>query len=347
MNVIAWCEKGLIPDPLIRLGARQLSRKRLREDARHDPQTLRAVLEQRIAAYRQGPIAVATKAANNQHYEVPPEFFLRALGPGLKYSCCYWREPKMTLAAAEEAMLRLSAQRAGLADGQAVLDLGCGWGSFTLWAAARYPESQFTAMSNSAPQRRFIEARVREQGLGNVRVVTADINDFSPEEKFDRIVSVEMLEHVRNHPLLFQRIASWLNPHGRFFAHVFCHHALTYPYEDRGEDDWMSRHFFSGGMMPSYDLFLRYDEHLKVAQHWWVNGQHYEKTSNAWLHNTDQRREELIDILGGGAEGRLRLQRWRMFFLAVAEFFGLHAGEEWGVGHYLFVKAQAHKGYVL
>ena len=339
MNVISLCEKGLVPDPLIRLGARQLSRKRLREDGRHDPETLRSVLNQRIEEYRQGPIAVATEAANDQHYEVPPEFFLRSLGPYLKYSCCYWPDGTRDLAQAEQAMLRLSAERAGIAEGQDVLDLGCGWGSFTLWAAGQYPGSNFTAMSNSAPQRHFIETRARQRGLDNVRVITADINDFAPDSRFDRIVSVEMLEHVRNHPLLFERIAGWLKPQGRFFAHVFCHHLLTYPYEDRGEDDWMSRHFFTGGMMPSYDLFCRYDEHLKVTRRWWVNGQHYEKTSNAWLRNVDQRRDELIEILGGGAEGRLRLQRWRMFFLAVAEFFGIRSGEEWGVGHYLFEKA--------
>lgn len=336
MNVIDLCEKGLIPDPLIRLGARRLSMRRLKEDARHSAEQLRRVLDARIAEWQQGPIAVQTGAANDQHYEVPPAFFLRALGPHLKYSSCLWPAGCDSLAEAEAAMLQLSAERAGIAEGQDILDMGCGWGSFTLWAAARYPGSRFTAMSNSAPQREFIEATARQRGLDNVRVITADINDFDTDQRFDRIVSVEMLEHVRNHARLFERIASWLNPEGRFFAHVFCHHTLTYAYEDRGEDDWMSRHFFTGGMMPSYDLFCRYDDHIKVIQRWWIDGTHYEKTSNAWLANTDAHRAELIEVLGGGDLGKLRLQRWRMFFLAVAEFFGINKGREWGIGHYLF-----------
>lgn len=336
MNVIDLCEKGYIPDPLIRLGARQISRKRLREDAAYSGDELQAVLDQRIAEYEHSPIAVDTSAANEQHYEVPPAFFLKALGPYLKYSCCLWSEQTADLAAAELAMLRLYGERAGLADGQQVLDLGCGWGSFSLWAAQQYPASQFTAMSNSAPQGRFIEDTARQRGLNNIRVITADINDFAPDQQFDRIVSVEMLEHVRNHASLFERIGQWLKPDGQFFAHVFCHHTLTYAYEDRGEDDWMSRHFFTGGMMPSYDLFTRYDKHLSVAMRWWVDGTHYQKTSNAWLQLADSHRAEFIDTLGGGALGKLRLQRWRMFFLAVAEFFGMDQGSQWGVGHYLF-----------
>ena len=340
MNVIDLCEKGLVPDPLIRMGARRLSRRRLLEDSQHSPEQLKAMIDERIAQWRKGPIAVETGAANDQHYEVPPEFFLRALGPHLKYSCCLWDEKTTDLSDAEAAMLRLYAQRASIENGQEVLDLGCGWGSFTLWAAKQYPQSQFTAMSNSAPQRKFIEQTANDRGLSNVKVITADINTFNPGQKFDRIVSVEMLEHVRNHALLFKRIANWLQPDGQFFAHVFCHHTLTYAYEDRGDDDWMSRHFFTGGMMPSYDLFTRYDEHLQVEQRWWVDGDNYEKTSNAWLVRSDEHRAELIEILGGGKLGRLRLQRWRMFFLAVAEFFGIDKGKEWGVGHYLF-KARA------
>lgn len=336
MNVIDLCEKGYIPDPLIRLGARQISRRRLREDNARSKDELQSVLDQRIAEFETSPIAVDTGAANEQHYEVPPEFFLKALGPHLKYSACLWPEGTANLAAAELAMLELYAQRAELADGQQVLDLGCGWGSFSLWAAQRYPGSQFTAMSNSTPQRLFIEETARTRGLNNLQVITADINDFAPAQRYDRIVSVEMLEHVRNHARLFERIATWLKTDGQFFAHVFCHHTLTYAYEDRGDDDWMSRHFFTGGMMPSYDLFTRYDQHLSVENRWWVDGTHYQKTSNAWLAASDAHRQELIQILGGGSLGKLRLQRWRMFFLAVAEFFGIDQGSQWGVGHYLF-----------
>ncbi len=336
MNIISLCEQGYIPDPLIRFGARRLSRRRLAEDGKLDAEQLQAALDARIREWRAGPIAVATAAANDQHYEVPAAFFQRALGRHLKYSCCYWDEDTASLDEAEANMLKLSAERAGIANGQEVLDLGCGWGSFTLWAAQTYPESRFTAMSNSRPQREFIEATARQRGLDNVRVITADINVFEADQRYDRIVSVEMLEHVRNHARLFERMASWLAPDGAFFAHVFCHHTLTYAYEDRGDDDWMSRHFFTGGMMPSYDLFTHYDEHLKVAERWWVDGDHYEKTSNAWLARADAQRNELIEILGGGQDGRIRLQRWRMFFLAVAEFFGIDHGRQWGVGHYLF-----------
>lgn len=339
MNVIALCERGLVPDPLIRFGARRLSRRRLQEDSQRSAAELRRIHAQRMQEWAQGPIAVGTAAANDQHYEVPPGFFLKALGPALKYSSCLWESGTDTLAEAEIAMLELSAQRAGIAGGQQVLDLGCGWGSFSLWAAARYPDSQFTGISNSAPQRQFIESQAQARGLTNLRIITADINDFDPAQKFDRIVSVEMLEHVRNHPALFERIARWLTADGQFFAHVFCHKTLTYAYEDRGEDDWMSRHFFTGGMMPSFDLFSHYDSHLSQQQSWWIDGHHYEKTSNAWLRNTDAHRQELIQVLGGGDLGKLRLQRWRMFFLAVAEFFGIDQGRQWGIGHYLFKPA--------
>ncbi len=336
MSIIDLCERGWIPDTLIRMGAKHLSRQRLKEDAHLGQAELDKIIQARIEEWSKGPIAVATQAANEQHYEVPPEFFRIVLGKYLKYSACIWPPGCDELSQAEQAMLALSAERAGIADGQNVLDLGCGWGSFTLWAAEQFPGSRFTAMSNSAPQRAFIEAAARERGLSNVHVITADINHFSPSETFDRIVSVEMLEHVRNHNLLFERIATWLKPEGRFFAHVFCHRTLCYPYEDRGDGDWMSRHFFTGGMMPSYDLFTRYDQHLSVVERWWLDGTHYQKTSESWLANTDRHREELIAVLGGGQLGKLRLQRWRMFFIAVAEFFGLYHGEEWGVAHYVF-----------
>ena len=336
MNIIDLCERRWIPDPLIRIGARHLSRQRLKEDAGLNQTELEKTIQARIEEWSRGPIAVATEAANEQHYEVPPEFFRIVLGKHLKYSSCIWPPGCDDLSQAEQAMLALSAERAGIEDGQNVLDLGCGWGSFTLWAAEQFPDSRFTAMSNSSAQREFIETTARARDLNNIQVITADINDFSPSETFDRIVSVEMLEHVRNHGLLFARIAAWLNPGGRFFAHVFCHRTLCYPYEDRGDGDWMSRHFFTGGMMPSYDLFARCDQHLSVLERWWLDGTHYQKTSESWLSNSDRHRQELIAVLGGGQLGKLRLQRWRMFFIAVAEFFGLHHGEEWGIAHYVF-----------
>lgn len=338
MNLTALAESGWVPDGLIRLGVRQISRRRLREEYALSEAERAKLRAQRLAEWAAGPIAVHTQAANDQHYEVPAAFFDQVLGPRRKYSCCLFDAPTQDLAQAEEAMLALTAERAGVADGMTILDLGCGWGSFALWAAEHFPGATIIGVSNSHGQREFIQAQAAARGLQNLEIRTCDINDFAPSERFDRVVSIEMMEHVRNHPELFSRIASWLAPGGKLFSHVFCHRELTYAYEDEGDSDWMARHFFSGGMMPSYDLFCGYDQHLRVSERWWVNGRHYEATSNAWLARCDARKAELVQILGGGALGRLRLQRWRMFFLAVAEFFGMDGGEEWGVGHYLFEK---------
>ncbi len=341
MNIIELAEQGRIPDPLIRWGVRRISRNRLRDEYRSNAQTRAEILDKRLRSWRESPIAVATSAANAQHYAIPVEFFHTTLGPLLKYSCCLWDTGTVTLEGAEVAMLELYAQRAKLADGQSVLDLGCGWGSFTLWAAARYPHASVLAVSNSGDQKRYIDARAAERGLSNVEVITADINDFEPMARFDRIVSIEMMEHVRNHALLFQRIRRWLLADGLLFSQVFCHRELAYPYEDQGDSDWMSRHFFSGGMMPSYDLFLLYQDDLRVQQRWWLSGKHYTSTSNAWLLRLDASREQLLALFARdlpAAEARTRLQRWRMFYLAVAEFFALDQGTQWGVGHYLFTR---------
>ena len=335
MSLIAAAEAGWIPDPLIRLGVRRISQRRLKEEYRLDQAERARLRAERLAQWHAGPIAVHTQDANSQHYEVPAAFFERVLGPYRKYSCCWFDAGTQDLGLAEAHMLELTAERAELEDGQCVLDLGCGWGSFSLWAAKHYPNAQIIGVSNSHGQRQYIEAEAARRGLSNLEIRTCDINDFAPAERFDRVVSIEMMEHVRNHPELFARIRGWLEPGGKLFTHVFCHRELTYAYEDEGDSDWMARHFFSGGMMPSYDLFCGYDRDLQVAQRWWVNGRHYEATSNAWLARCDAQREELVEILGGGRQGRLRLQRWRIFFLAVAEFFGMRGGEEWGVGHYL------------
>nr|MBV6630550.1 class I SAM-dependent methyltransferase [Oceanococcus sp. HetDA_MAG_MS8] len=335
MSVITLAESGLIPDGLIRMGVRRISRRRLKEEYALTAEQRAQARAQRLAEWHAGPIAVQTQAANDQHYEVPPAFFDRVLGAHRKYSCCWFDASTSDLDAAEAKMLEMTAERAGIVDGMTVLDLGCGWGSFALWAAGRFPKSTIIGVSNSNPQREFIMDQARQRGLSNLEIRTCDINDFAPDEKFDRVVSIEMMEHVRNHPKLFARIATWLKPDGALFTHVFCHKELTYAYEDRGDGDWMARHFFSGGMMPSYDLFCGYDRDLDVVQRWWVSGTHYEDTSNAWLERCDAHRKELVEVLGGGAQGRLRLQRWRMFFLAVAEFFGIDGGEQWGVGHYL------------
>jgi cyclopropane-fatty-acyl-phospholipid synthase len=333
---IQLAEAGLLPDALARLGIRRLLRARLREVAAGTPAAQRARKDAFLAALARGPIAAVPERANEQHYEVAPEFFAAVLGSRLKYSCGLWPEGVADLDASEERMLALSCGRAGIEDGASVLDLGCGWGSLSLWLAERQPRSRILAVSNSKPQSEFILARAAERGLGNLRVRTCDVNVFEPDERFDRVVSVEMFEHVRNHEGLLARIARWLEPDGSLFVHHFCHREHAYAYEDEGPDDWMARHFFSGGIMPSEDLLRHRQRDLVVEQRWWVDGRHYQKTCEAWLARLDARRDEVLPVLervyGAGA-GRLWLHRWRLFFLSCAELFGWRGGEQWGVAH--------------
>ncbi|WP_422931069.1 SAM-dependent methyltransferase [Singulisphaera sp. PoT] len=290
-----------------------------------------------------GPIAPVPEAANRQHYELPPEFFEAVLGPRQKYSCCFYPREDATLAEAETAALAITCERADLADGQEILELGCGWGSLSLWMAERYPGSRITAVSNSVPQRRYIDARATKRGLDNLRVISADMNDFSPGTlNFDRIVSVEMFEHMRNYERLLHNIAGWLRPGGKLFVHIFCHRNMAYPFETEGATNWMGRHFFTGGVMPSANLLHQFPRDLAVAeQHSW-NGTHYRRTADDWLANLDARRDEVIDILSrvyGESDARRWLYRWRVFFLAVSELFGFNHGEEWFVSHYVLQHA--------
>ena len=339
--MINWAERGWLPDWLIRVGMRRLLKARLRQErlAQATTSGLRALAER----LRNGPLAVATDLANSQHYEVPAEFFETVLGPRLKYSGCLYETEHKTLAQAEEVMLALTCQRAEIEDGMDVLDLGCGWGSLSLWIAERFPRCRVTALSNSAGQRRFIEARCRTRGLDNVRVVTANIANLTDAGVHDRIVSVEMFEHLRNYEILFARVATWLRPAGKLFAHVFCHRDLAYTFEDAGDDDWMARHFFTGGVMPSFDLFGHFNRDLVVQQSWQVDGRHYAQTCEHWLANLDANRERALGIFEkqhGPAEARIVVQRWRMFLMACAELFGYQAGSQWMVGHYLFEPAR-------
>lgn len=329
---IRLAEAGYVPDRLVRHGIRRILRRRLEQEEKQDRESL-------LRQLRASPVAVETAAANEQHYEIPADFYRLVLGPHLKYSSAWWDETTTDLGDAEAAMLARTCERADLEDGQDVLELGCGWGSLTLWMARHYPNSRFTAVSNSHSQREFIAGRLRDVGLQNVQIVTRDANDFIPEQTFDRVVSVEMFEHLRNPELLFRRIAGWLRPSGKLFVHVFCHRDLTYLFEDRADDDWMGRHFFTGGMMPSRDLFPQLDHPLALEEQWEVEGRHYAKTAEAWLRNLDARRREALSVLGGvygPDKASLWLQRWRMFFLACAELFAYESGSEWQVAHYRF-----------
>ena len=299
-----------------------------------------------VAGFESGPITVNADDANRQHYDLPPAFFEAVLGPRLKYSCCYWPEGVTSLAQAEEAMLELTAERAGLGDGQDILDLGCGWGSLALWAAERYPRSRVVAMSNSNIQRSFIEKLRAQRGLDNLDVVTAEVGGFEPREHFDRVVSVEMFEHVRNHRALLDQVAGWLKPEGRLFVHVFCHRRHLYAFEPAGDGGWMAGHFFSGGVMPSWDHLTRYQDSLSLVNRWEVDGRHYCRTLRAWLDNLDRGRGRVMPLLEatyGHERAGLWFAYWRVFFITCEETFALDSGRAYFVGHYLFSNTQQHR----
>jgi cyclopropane-fatty-acyl-phospholipid synthase len=338
-HAVNWIEQGLVPDRVVRLGIRRLLRERLVELRADDAQAEQALTQAFVAAMRDAPVALLPEKANEQHYEVPAAFFERVLGPHRKYSCCWWGDGVADLAQAEAAALRLSCERAGLADGQQVLELGCGWGSLSLWMAQAYPGSRITAVSNSHSQRHHIERQARERGLANLEVITCDANHFDASPaRFDRVVSVEMFEHLRNWPRMFARVAHWLKPDGRFFMHVFAVRGAPYAFVERDASDWMSRHFFSGGMMPSDDLALHCQDDLRVVQRWRWDGTHYQRTAEAWLRRMDDARDELAPLMVQvyGADAELWWQRWRLFFMSVAELFGHDGGQRWWVSHAVF-----------
>lgn len=342
MSLIDLCERGLVPDALTRLGIRRLCAQRLREEHDGDAVAAWTRFRELLDGLRQSPLAIETEAANRQHYEVPARFFELCLGKRLKYSSCYYPTGRETLDQAEEAMLALYGERAELADGMRILELGCGWGSLTLWMAERFPNARILGVSNSASQREHILSQCAKRGLNNVEILTRDVNVLDlGERRFDRVVSVEMFEHVRNYRVLFERISGWLDPGGKLFCHIFCHRELMYPFETEGEDNWMGRYFFTGGLMPAADTFLHFQEHLRLEEQWRLSGTHYERTSNHWLENQDRHADEVLRLFEGvygKAEAKVWAQRWRMFWMACAELFGYAGGNEWLVAHYRFQK---------
>lgn len=334
-----FTERGIVPDRLVRAGIRRLLQQRLQEIDAQDPAAAAAQSEAFVASLSSAPIALLPEKANEQHYEVPSAFFAQVLGRRRKYSSAWWPQGVSDLDAAEEAALAATAERAQLQDGQRILELGCGWGSLTLWMAEHYPGAHITAVSNSHSQRAHIEAEAQRRGLANVQVVTSNVAELSLGTRFDRVVSVEMFEHLRNWPEMFRRVAGWLEPGGRFFMHVFVHRGTPYAFEARDDSDWMARHFFSGGMMPSDDLALRCQDDLSLLSRWRWDGTHYARTAEAWLANMDARRETLWPIVAqtyGNDRAGLWWMRWRLFFLSCAELFGYDQGREWWVSHYLF-----------
>lgn len=332
-------ERGIVPDAITRIAIRRLCRQRLCNSRNGSADPEDRARARFLDSMRSGPIALVPERANQQHYELPPEFFAAVLGPRLKYSCCYFSSEDTTLPAAEEAALQRTCQRADLDDGQDILELGCGWGSLSFWMAEQFPNSQITAVSNSTVQRLYIESQIASRGVNNLEVVTCDMNNYSAgEESFDRIVSVEMFEHMRNYESLLSRIASWLKPEGKLFVHIFCHRSLSYPFETDGATNWMGRHFFTGGIMPSADLFQQFDRDMAVSHHSLWSGRHYQRTAEAWLANLDSHHDEVRGILAkvyGANQANRWLNRWRMFFLAVSELFGYSDGKEWCVGRYV------------
>ncbi|MEO6568708.1 MAG: cyclopropane-fatty-acyl-phospholipid synthase family protein [Opitutaceae bacterium] len=332
----ALLEKDLLPDWVIRIGIRRLLSERLREE------TPRYVPHAYVDDLKKRSLAEQTGAANEQHYEVPTAFYRYCLGKRLKYSSCLYSEGVESLDQAEVAMLALYTERAQLADGQRILELGCGWGSLALYNAERFPHSQITAVSNSRTQKTFIDGEARERGLTNLEVITCDINRFEiTPGQFDRVVSVEMFEHLKNYERLLANIARWLKPGGLLFVHIFTHRLLSYHFVSRRPTDWMSRHFFTGGQMPSHDLLTEFQRDLKLVHDWKVNGTHYQHTAEHWLQNMDAHRAEIFPLFiatYGEAHARKWWSYWRIFYLSCAELWGYDGGKEWHVSHYLFRK---------
>ena len=337
---IKLTELGIVPEAVLRVAIKKIIRQRLSEipiNAKERESEKTRFIEE----LRSSPIALSTNQANEQHYEVPPSFFQEIMGSYLKYSCGWFDENTTSLDAAEENMLKLYIERLGIRDHQRVLDLGCGWGSFTLFAAEKFPKSDFVAVSNSNDQIDFINNTAKARSLGNVEAIKQDMNDLSLEGSFDRIISIEMFEHMRNYGALLKKLRNHLPNDGKLFVHIFTHRDHPYPYEVRGPSDWMSKYFFTSGLMPSQDIFSYFEEDFVVEQNWKINGSHYAKTCNLWLQNHYRNKKTILDIFKGHYPNpRLWFVRWQLFFLACEELFACNEGKEWFVSHYLLTLRQ-------
>jgi len=328
---------NLVPDFLIRQKIRKLNEIRLSiERDKHSSE----YVEKFIQDLKSLPIAIETKSANDQHYEVPAEFFKLCLGEHLKYSCCYWINKNDNLNTAEENMLKLTCERADLIDGLSILELGCGWGAISLWIAKTYPNSKITSVSNSESQKEYIHDECEKRGITNLEVITADMNVFQTEKKFDRVVSVEMFEHMKNYDILLNRISNWLKDSGKLFVHIFTHKTFAYHFETEGKNNWMGKYFFTGGIMPSHNLLEHFNNDLRIVKNWIVDGTHYHKTAESWLDNMDENKDKITDIFKltyGRNHTKWRVY-WRIFFMACSELWKTSNGNEWQVSHYLFKK---------
>ncbi|GAC1303098.1 MAG: cyclopropane-fatty-acyl-phospholipid synthase family protein [Mucilaginibacter sp.] len=334
-------EQNKVPDMILRQGIRKLLKQRLLDENKGGVEAQQAHLTALIDQLKTSPIAVNTADANQQHYEVPTQFYQYCLGKNLKYSSGYWKPGVTDIDTSEDDMLELTCQRAELLNGQRVLELGCGWGSLSLFMASKYPESTFNVVSNSRTQKAHIDEKAKERGITNLTVITADMNTFNINEQFDRVVSVEMFEHMRNYQLLMKKVADHLKPDGKLFIHIFTHKEYAYLFEVKDETDWMSKYFFTGGIMPSDDLMFYFNDDLAVEKHWHVSGTHYAKTSEAWLKNMDSHKAEIIPIFNNtyGKDQSLKWWvYWRLFYIACAELWNYNDGNEWMVSHYLFHK---------
>lgn len=335
-----FLELNLLPDFVLR----RAIRKRLKNTLKKQKAPTRELQDKKhrdlIDQLSRSPVAMHTAEANRQHYEVPAAFFETVLGPWLKYSCGYWDENTAGLRDSEEKMLELTLLRAEISEGKDILDLGCGWGSFSLYAAGKFPDKNFTAVSNSASQKHFILKKCEQLGIHNLRVITSDVNVFEPDGQFDHIVSVEMFEHVRNYRFLFERIYQWLKPGGRLFIHIFNHREFSYTFDAENNSEWMARHFFAGGVMPGENLFDNFTGKYIKKQQWNINGRHYGKSLEAWLSKMDSNKPEIMDVFGKayGKQAEKFWIYWRIFFMACAETFKMNGGTEWQVSHYLYEK---------